>query len=64
MYGDNVYVHRGLQGYGLLAFFLERLFNMPPRRMERVLDLDFGLASWEEEATMGVAVAGGFLFLR
>lgn len=32
--------------------------------MERVLDLGFGLASWDEEATMGVAVAGVFLFLR
>jgi len=54
----------GLQGYDLLAFFLERPFNNPPRRMGRVLDIDFGLASWEEEATMGVAAAGGFLFLR
>lgn len=32
--------------------------------MERVLDLAFGLASWDEEATIGVAIAGGFLFLR
>jgi hypothetical protein len=32
--------------------------------MERVLDFDLGLASWEEDATMGVAAAGVFLFLR
>jgi len=32
--------------------------------MERVFGLDLGLASWEEEATRGVAVAEGFLFLR
>jgi len=54
----------GSRAYDLLAFFLDRPFNMPPRRMECFLGLDLGLASWEEEATMGVAVAGGFLFLR
>ena len=59
-----MYVHWGLYGYDLLAFFLERPFRMPPRRIERVLDLDFGLASWDEEAVIGVPVAGGFLFLR
>jgi hypothetical protein len=52
------------RAYDLPAFFLGRPFNMPPRMMGRFLDLDIGLASWEEEATIGVAVAGGFLFLR
>jgi len=37
---------------------------MPPRIMERFLGLGFGLASCDEEATMGVAVVGVFLFLR
>lgn len=50
--------------YDLVAFFLDRPFKTPPRRMGRFLEPDFGLASWEEEATMGVGVAGGFLFLR
>lgn len=54
----------GGKTYDLLAFFLDRPFNMPPRRMERFLGLDLGLASWEEEATIGAAVVGGFLFLR
>lgn len=52
------------EGYDLLALFLERPFKTPPRRIERFLCLDCGFASWEEEATIGVAVAEGFLFLR
>lgn len=51
------------RAYDLLAFFfLDLPFNMPPRRMERFRDL--GLASWEEEATIGAAAVGVFLFLR
>lgn len=58
------YVHQGLQGYDLLAFPLERPFNGPPRIIERFPDFDLGLASREGLVATGVAVAGGFLFLR
>ena len=67
MYRDNapkIVCTPRLWGYDLLAFFLERPFNTPPRRMERVLDFGLGLASWEAVATMGVATVGGFRFLR
>jgi hypothetical protein len=53
------------RAYDLLAFFfLDRPFSMPPRRIDRFLGLDFDFTSWEEEATTGEGVTGGFLFLR